>query len=93
MQHLERTHDLSAEGSASSPAARVIDVEDMPVGGEHKRMGSSAEGLKSSVMGAVESADKNALMMKLKELEDEKAKAMGRFDGDIDALRRVLSIM
>ena len=37
--------------------------------------------------------DKTSLTSKLQELEIEKEKAIAKFDGDIDALKRVLSFM
>jgi hypothetical protein len=45
------------------------------------------------VLGGVESPEKSALMTKLQELEDEKAKAVTKFDEHIKALKTVLSFM
>ena len=50
----------------------------------------AADGLE--IMGS-KLADKGSLVAKLQELETLKAEAMAKFDGDIAALKRVLSFM
>ena len=89
MQHLERTHE-----GVSSPVASVgvAEVGTLGMGEDGKGTRSGVEAV-GEVMEAGEGTDKSALMMKLRELEDDKAKAVGRFDGDIEALKRVLSFM
>lgn len=79
---MERVHNLEA-GAVSSP------IEELAMDQNDTGVGSGVEPAASDHT----LLEKMSLMTKLKELEDAKAKADAKFDGDIEALKRVLSFM
>lgn len=89
MQHIERLHSLDTGEVASSTPSLV----------RQSFMGQDAGivvGLTSETIVqpvSTSGPDKSLLMAKLQGLENEKTKAIEKFDGYIDALKRVLSFM
>jgi len=95
---MKRTHDQEgvADMTASTPSAQSFgnDLPTEAVLSQESAISNisttSADQLISSISSSL---DKTSLVAKLQELEVEKAKAVTRFDGDIAALKRVLSFM
>lgn len=98
VQHLKRTHnhdqDQDMENTtAFSPPAWSLGND---FAAEQSFSAGSADSLMSAnvLISSVSSpSDKISLITKLSELEKEKEKAIAKFDGDIAALKRVLSFM
>jgi len=94
-QHLKRTH---GEDANNSIAPSSISNENMEIitspNGESSPGSESGESI-SDEMGivATKTADKASLTAKLQELQMLKEEAIAKFDGDIAALKRVLSFM
>ncbi|TVY71379.1 Sex-determining transformer protein [Lachnellula suecica] len=90
MEHLKRVHTMnsySAPNPENTTEQAAID-EDSVMGSEHEV--SSAEEMETSSSVPIEKA---SLEGKLQELEMMKERAIAKFDGDIAALKRVLSLM
>ena len=96
MEHLKRVHSMDSSnglnpagtsGRDEKDAQTEMD-EDSVVGSEHDY--SSVEEMETSSSVPLEKA---SLMGKLQELEMMKERAVAKFDGDIAALKRILSLM
>jgi hypothetical protein len=97
MLHMKRLHQVQ-ETTPNSPLSRTYPASPDPqikLGGEGVPTTSCYN---SPVLEVLESrnstfSNKTAITEKIHELETMKEKAIAKFDGDIAALRRVLSIM
>jgi uncharacterized Zn-finger protein len=92
IQHLKRTHGEDAiestpimNGNEMSVASPNLESSTASNGGE-----SVDDGMEMVVS---KSTDKASLVVKLQELQASKEEAIAKFDGDIAALKRVLSFM
>ncbi|KAF8862028.1 hypothetical protein BDZ45DRAFT_222814 [Acephala macrosclerotiorum] len=102
VQHMRRTHDQGGDtmntSSPSPPAsslATALRIGEMTTD-QVNETGSVNVDEDSAIQLEVStsvSSDKFSLIAKLQELETAKEKATAKFDGDIDALKRVLSFM
>lgn len=89
---MKRTHTVESS-SAPNSAGQLGNAEE--VSENDSSLGSPREDSAGEEMGrpSAVTSDKTSLMAKLQELETEKEQAMAKFDGDIVALKRVLSLM
>ncbi|CZR69581.1 uncharacterized protein PAC_19481 [Phialocephala subalpina] len=98
VQHLQRVHDQEVDGmTSSSPPALNLDGgfsnKDSFTGLGRVISNSNTTSTDLLITSMSSPSEKTTLMAKLQQLEMEKVKAMAKFDGDIAALKRVLSFM
>ncbi|KAF8862029.1 hypothetical protein BDZ45DRAFT_799415 [Acephala macrosclerotiorum] len=102
VQHMRRTHDQRSDDMTTQPpdhpSAQSLQTfnNDFASDGAVANQGPATGNNKTTSAGLLvaslpNSPDKYSLMAKLQELELEKEKAVAKFDGDIEAVKRVLS--
>jgi len=95
-QHLERTHGENSNDSSVAPTSITNGNENHVTSpnGESSMGSESGESIGDEMeIMANKTTDKASLSAKLQELQTLKEEAIAKFDGDIAALKRVLSFM
>lgn len=98
VQHMKRAHnqedfgDMTASADPTMSPIHEVARKSAVVGEKLIVLGTSTMPVAATIENA-SSSEKTRLAQKLQELEMEKAKFISKFDGDIEALKRVLSFM